>query len=234
MESTRQEGQRISEIAARHGFGLEAAQTMLAALRQGQGVQAQFHHPEFGGMGQWSGGMLMIGDMFNTGLKARVAALIGDLAGLAADAGPEDRPSPAAGSDWPAGLGTPSASGSQNGTRYAVFPESRRLAVIQDGRTVVYDTGDHQIGGVSQQQGTGQSLRFSSQDGPVSVESLKQVDGAAPATGTPDANDGAVAAPGDGDTSVAATIERLHGLLSRGILTQAEFDAKKTELLGRL
>ena len=29
-------------------------------------------------------------------------------------------------------------------------------------------------------------------------------------------------------------IEQLHALLTRGILTQAEFDAKKAELLARL
>lgn len=33
---------------------------------------------------------------------------------------------------------------------------------------------------------------------------------------------------------IPATIERLHGLVSKGILTQAEFDAKKAELLKKL
>jgi membrane protease subunit (stomatin/prohibitin family) len=33
---------------------------------------------------------------------------------------------------------------------------------------------------------------------------------------------------------VAATLEKLHGLVGRGILTQAEFDAKKAELLKKL
>jgi hypothetical protein len=44
---------------------------------------AQFSHPELGGMGQWSmGGMIMVGDMFNNGLKARVDALCNDLSAL--------------------------------------------------------------------------------------------------------------------------------------------------------
>lgn len=56
---------------------------MLAALVAGHGSQAQFNHPELGGLGQWSrGGMLMIGDMFNNGLKARVDALASDLSVL--------------------------------------------------------------------------------------------------------------------------------------------------------
>ena len=33
---------------------------------------------------------------------------------------------------------------------------------------------------------------------------------------------------------VVATLEKLHGLVAKGILSQAEFDAKKAELLGKL
>lgn len=43
----------------------------------------------------------------------------------------------------------------------------------------------------------------------------------------------APAAPLDAD-DVVATLEKLHGLVAKGILTQAEFDAKKAELLGKL
>jgi len=56
---------------------------LLGALEQGNGRQAQFNHPDLGGMGQWSqGGMIMVGDMFNQGLKYRVDALCNELAGL--------------------------------------------------------------------------------------------------------------------------------------------------------
>lgn len=37
-----------------------------------------------------------------------------------------------------------------------------------------------------------------------------------------------------GADDVVATLEKLHGLVAKGILTQAEFDAKKAELLGKL
>jgi hypothetical protein len=33
---------------------------------------------------------------------------------------------------------------------------------------------------------------------------------------------------------VVATLEKLHGLVAKGILSQAEFDVKKAELLGKL
>ena len=76
-----------SEIAQRHGFSADAARAVTDALRHGGGHMAQFNHPELGGMGQWSaGGMLMIGDMFNHALKARVDALCRDLAAMPASA----------------------------------------------------------------------------------------------------------------------------------------------------
>jgi len=56
----------VGEIAKRHGFSEAAGQALADALRSGGGRQAQFNHPELGGMGQWSqGGMLMIGEMNN-------------------------------------------------------------------------------------------------------------------------------------------------------------------------
>jgi hypothetical protein len=59
--------------------------------------------------------------------------------------------------------------------RYACFPESRRLAVMRDGRVRVYDTGEHRIGGFSQQQSGSQSLTFTSQTGSIRLEDLREV-----------------------------------------------------------
>ena len=65
------------------GSALTRRSRLLGALAHGNGRQAQFNHPELGGMGQWSqGGMIMVGDMFNQGLKHRVDALCNELAGL--------------------------------------------------------------------------------------------------------------------------------------------------------
>ncbi|MBS0644682.1 MAG: SHOCT domain-containing protein [Proteobacteria bacterium] len=78
------EGQRVvTEAAARHGLSTDAVQSVLEALVASGGSMAQFNHADLGGMGQWSsGGMIMIGDMFNNGLKSRVAALCQDLSAI--------------------------------------------------------------------------------------------------------------------------------------------------------
>lgn len=167
----------IAAIAERHGFSPDAARVVAEALRRGGGSMAQFNHPELGGMGQWvAGGMLMIGDMFNNALKARVDALCRDLAAMPGPvpAAAEDQPGQTS-HWWPDGLGTPSATGAQNDMRYACFPETRRLAVMRDGRVRLYDTGEHRLGGFSQQQSGSQSLAFSSQTGPVRLEDLSEV-----------------------------------------------------------
>ena len=78
------EGRRaLGDIASRHGTSADAVEHVLMALVAGQGTQAQFNHPDLGGMGQWSqGGMTMVGDMFNNALKAKVDAICSDLAAL--------------------------------------------------------------------------------------------------------------------------------------------------------
>ena len=76
----------VAEVASRHGVSLEAAFAVLDSLALSNGTQAQFNHPDLGGMGQWSrGGMIMIGDMFNQGLKHRVDELCNELASLVRD-----------------------------------------------------------------------------------------------------------------------------------------------------
>jgi hypothetical protein len=167
----------IDTIAARHGFTPAAVRVVAEALRHGGGRMAQFNHPELGGMGQWSqGGMIMIGDMNNNDLKARVDALCKDLAGATGPIPATAELEPGqSGQWWPQDLGTPSASGGQNDMRYACFPDKRRLAVMQGGKMRVYDTGDHRITGFSQQQSSGQTLSFTSQNGTVQLEDLKPV-----------------------------------------------------------
>ena len=73
---------------------------------------------------------------------------------------------------YPSDLGVRlSSSGTQNSMRYAFFPSTRRLAINDGKQTTVYDTGDHQVSGVSQQQGSRQDLAFSSQHGPIEFSS---------------------------------------------------------------
>lgn len=177
----------ITDIAGRHGLSRDAVLAMLFAVNNGGGTMAQFSIPELGGSGQWMrGGMTMVGNMFDNALKARVDALCNELSQLLATTAVFP-PVPAAsgqvggftsGNWWPADLGVPSATGAQNGARYAIFPATRRLVVESGGMTRVFDTGEHQIGGVQQQQGGASgSLNFTSQFGTFDVSALTELDG---------------------------------------------------------
>lgn len=171
----------LEALAAKHGFSPAAVKALYGSIQAGNGTAAQFSHPEFGGMGQWMrGGMLMIGDMFNQTLKGRVDALCTDLSALyfaapAAAAATTSGWGVAAAAWWPAEYGTPASSGGQNALEYAYFPRSNRLAVRQGNKVTVYDATGHQIGGFSQQQGAGQTLYFTSQQGMFPVSSLPVV-----------------------------------------------------------
>ena len=250
--------ERVAEIAGCHGFSAAAAEVMLAAVARGRGAMAQFDHPEFGGAGQWMrGGMTMVGDMFNSALKARVEALCGDLSAVfesdpalarvpGASAPPSAEAAAPGGAWWPAGLPAPESTGAQNDVRYAWFAAPRRLAIERAGRVTVYDTLDHRIAGFAQQQSDTSTLSFTSQHGTVDVARLPVVDaqrvgdarGAGDAKNTGDAKDaGAAQSTGDAKSpahDIITAIERLAELHSRGILSNAEFAAKKAELLGRI
>ena len=66
----------LHSVAERHGVSLDAVRHVVQALERGHGTMAQFDHPDLGGMGQWfAGGMVMVGRMFDDGLKTRVKAL---------------------------------------------------------------------------------------------------------------------------------------------------------------
>jgi hypothetical protein len=194
MQNLTPEGLRIvTDAAKRHGVSLDAALTLLGALARGNGRQAQFNHLDLGGMGQWSqGGMIMIGDMSNQGLKHRVDTLCKELAGflssqpLANDGARGFQSQSQSGGGvslfvagtgsasrwWPAELDNPASTGAQNDLRYAFFPGPRRLAIQKGGQVCVYDTGEHRISGFSQEQAGDQSLTFISQYGLVRLADL--------------------------------------------------------------
>lgn len=243
---------------------------MMFAVLYGNGGMAQFSHGEFGGSGQWMrGGMTMIGDMFNGYLKGRVDNLCSEISNIFANQpgllqsgsfqsqsqggssyqhqgsgggmgssslfvpDPEDN-------WWPSELGRPGATGSQNNVRYAYFSNARRLAIKTGGEVWVYDTQDHQIGGFSQQQGSGGSILLSSQYGTVDISRLPVVSRngqPVPPPAPPEANynnGGSSAAPPVGSADVLTALERLGDLKAKGVLTDDEFAAKKADLLSRL
>jgi len=181
--------QAMQFLAQRYAVSTDAVRTLLDAVHRGGGTMAQFSHPELGGSGQWmSGGMTMVGDMFNHRLQGIVAGLCAELSSLLSTTQvylPLPTPSHAgvggtfasnSGNWWPQELGWPSSSGSQNDTRYAIFPSTRRLALLSGQVLKIYDTLDHQIGGVQQQQGGyAGTLSFTSQRGTFTVDSLPRV-----------------------------------------------------------
>jgi hypothetical protein len=271
---TEQGLQTINDLARRYGVSADAVMALLRALHNSNGMMAQFDHRELGGAGQWmAGGMTMVGDMFNHGLKAKVDGLCSELSQLLAtqpfvpfpagfqsqsqrqgdgqhEGGNDfsqtgsvslfvpETSGRASGQWWPAELGFPNGTGAQNQVRYAYFNQTHRLAVELDGRVTIYDTLDHQIGGVSQQQGRGGSLTLTSQHGTVSVSTLPVVSVDGVQTRASEPRTAPASEPGRSDsvqeTDIFVKIERLAELHKKGILSAEEFAAKKAELLARL
>jgi hypothetical protein len=139
------DGDLVDRMAKKHAVSAAAVEVILAALRRGGGRMAQFSHADFGGMSQWSSGMSMVGDMFNSQLKAKLDGLCSDMAAHlkmteATDEGsaarnPVSYLSQARSADWwPAGLGKAGSVGAQNDLRYAVFPETCRLVIDDTAR----------------------------------------------------------------------------------------------------
>lgn len=155
---------------------------------------------------------------------------------------------------WPAELGTPSATGSQNNIRYAYFSGAARLAVRTGGDVWVYDTLNHRIGGFSQQQSGGSSITFSSQFGTINLLSLPIVsrNGVAPTPASPPQEShqtggteqptaealarqpAGTSSPSAASDQILETLEKLGSLLDKGYITKEEFAAKKADLLSRL
>ncbi len=229
-----------------------------------------------------AGGMTMVGDMFNQRLKYVVDGICSALAAQARDAashkfdfvatdeshhtgsyqsqsqssGPSSTQATTQSSNsgrwWPNNWGAPNSSGSQNEMSYAYFSGPQRLMIREHGEVTVYDTLDHQITGVSQQQSGNRTLTFSSQHGPVKLEDLPKVSvshahesktnnsgtpAAAPENLTPehqasDKSTSASSASFAGDPLVA--LEKLGKLRDAGVITPSEFDSKKQELLKRI
>ncbi|WP_432695997.1 SHOCT domain-containing protein [Marinobacterium sp. YM272] len=262
MQQLTQAGQNlVNDLAYRYNLSQDAVVHMLVAVNNGGGTMAQFNCPELGGSGQWmQGGMTMVGDMFNHGLKMTVDNLCGELSAALANTQifpPVPHGSRSSQNWWPAELGSPFSSGAQNNVRYAIFPN--RLAVETNGQVSIYDTLNHNIGGVSQQQGGGDSLTFSSQFGTLAVSSLPLISGPGQAQ-APQTNFAAPPQPPQPQQSqpqpqpqqpdtqsampdlsnnastddIIGLIEKLARLRDAGAITDEEFNAKKLELLQRI
>lgn len=272
-----EQGERlVNDVANRYGATHDAVSMMLESILRGNGTMAQFNIYELGGSGQWMrGGMTMVGDMFNYQLKSKVDGICGELSSAIVEQNLQVVPPPPPqkpgmpsqnswGQWWPAELGSPNTSGSQNQYRYAYFANMHRLAISDGMNVTIYDTLDHNIGGVSQQQGGVAGVGFTSQYGNVDLRTLPLVSGIAvgspiepaipvsvPNPVEPLASSSTPACPAAQETVVSSPpnqvvqgqfssddlfsmIERLAKLRDSGALTENEFVTKKTELLARL
>ena len=168
----------FDELVQKHGFSREAIEHLAEAMRRGNGTQAQFNHPEFGGMGQWQNGMLMIGDAFNYQLKAKIDTLCRDLSGaLTSQKSMACQPMKMK-RWWSDDLGEASSAGQQNEMRYAIFSHKARIAIMHRNRLEIYDTKHYRITGIAQQQSNHvQHLVFMTQDGKtVTVDDFDPLD----------------------------------------------------------
>lgn len=252
MQKLTQEGQNIvNDLSNRYNLSSDAIIYMIGAVNNGGGSMAQFNCPELGGGGQWMrGGMTMVGDMFNYSLKNTVDNLCNDISNaLATTIIFPIAPKGTRQSNqwWPVELGNPFSSGAQNSTRYAIF--QNRLAVDINGQVTVYDTLDNNISGISQQQGGNDSLTFSSQYGTILVSTLPIVSGGNQSNNTPQnnfiapinepiaqpiINNSSASIQNESAKTIIELIEQVASLHKAGILTDNEFNTKKSELLSRL
>ena len=205
MKLTSNQQQQLQILADRYNVDAASVEALLNSLKAGNGTMAQFDIPALGGLGQWmQGNMVMLSDMFNHNLKNTVNNLSNDLVkfiddnGLLASTNDTATASGASQTQsqtdssgkthtqtsatnaktwWPASWGTPAATGSQNGTEYAVFPAQQRLAIKTNGSVNLYDTGDNQISGITQYQADGAlgTVMFTSQKGTLKVDDLPKV-----------------------------------------------------------
>lgn len=127
----------LAELAQRYEVSENAALAAFHALSEGGGRMAQFHHPELGGGVQWMrGGMILIGEIFNNALKARVDGLCTEISErvlaqapspptFAPYQGPQrDEPNTTAGASAPTGEGASAAAGPAWGAPQRWWPET--------------------------------------------------------------------------------------------------------------
>ena len=239
----------LADCAERFGFSRSAMQQLWAAVVEGGGDMAMFDHPEFAGPGQWMrGGLILITEPGNQVLKNRIDAACNTLSRVMReswDVNTSDHRRIHAGARgwdtvrverevwWPHHLGEPDATGEQNAMAYAYFAAARRLAVRRAERVSLYDTGDHHITGLaqSQQQQAGEMV-FTSQLGEVALADMVAV--ATPAASDPEPATEPTPGAGSSSAEILDALERLGQLQRQGVLTEAEFAAKKQELLARL
>lgn len=170
MEKSREEV--IRELASEHGVTLGTVAMLLHGLQATGGNQVQFNIPELGGMGQWQPSMVMVGDMFNHELKAKVDQLCTVLAGLSRQL-PREVAEPMG-----TLLGQTPATfkGSQSDFEYTYYADGNRLVIYHEGKNTNYDTTGYPLTGVQQaQDSSSKHLGFTYPGGTVEIKDLQEI-----------------------------------------------------------
>jgi hypothetical protein len=146
----------VKALAKKYGLSETTVETLWNGLSQTGGNQVQFNINELGGMGQWQGGMVMIGDMFNNYLKNQVNNLCYELVELIRNTPIKDEKT----------VDSPTFKGGQNDMNYAYYANQNRLEISIDGKKSKYDTTGYVLVGAQQQQSNSkQDLSFQDQSG---------------------------------------------------------------------
>jgi len=160
----------FQQLSQQHNLSVEAIQTLWVSLQTGHGKSAQFNHPELGGMGQWMPGMIMLGDMNNHALKAKVDAVCTELVQhIGTASGGMAAFSSFSSTWWDAKLGSPSSSANSNDLAYAYFSVHHCLAVKHGERIVYYNTQPYKVSGFSVQN---QQLQIQTDQGSIALDNL--------------------------------------------------------------
>lgn len=171
MEKTREEA--IKDIASSHDVSVGTVAILLNSLETTGGNQVQFNISELGGMGQWQPGMVMVGDMFNSGLKYKVDQICSELSAWVRSRPKEE---PKHGTSIITDNSSATFKGSQNNSHYAYHASDKRLVIENGGKTTLYDTTGYPLTGVQQSQdGSGKRLSFTYPGGTVQVSELKEI-----------------------------------------------------------
>jgi hypothetical protein len=174
----------IPMIAERYQVNEDHVRELYRQLERSNGTQVQFSCPELQGPIQWMPGMVMVSNPTDHQLRSRVDGLCcelvavlrgSDTAAPAALTRPWNEAAAEGESWWPATFGHATTAGSQNGIRYAYFPDKQRLLVQQGARVDAFDTAGYQIMGAGQQQGNTSTLTFATDRGSISTRELRCV-----------------------------------------------------------
>jgi hypothetical protein len=136
----------LAKIGEQHGFSLDAMQALGAELLRGGLKRARFNHPELGGIGMWSHGEVVIGDMSDEETRVRIWQVVDALmpalkqVEVSEDVRRATQDQTLVMPWWgDIKLGSPAVQGVMESLTYGYFLESHRVIVRKDDKITHYD-----------------------------------------------------------------------------------------------